>query len=83
MKIYEVKSKYNADFVYQLLEGSTLMPFTFDKLVSAMSVASHGLSIAFAYKQESITTSVSKSVSIQLMEFNIILQKFRGQWNQF
>lgn len=53
MKIYEVKSKYNADFVYQLLEGSTLMPFTFDKLVSAMSVASHGLSIAFAYKQES------------------------------
>ncbi|KAK7466741.1 hypothetical protein BaRGS_00037150 [Batillaria attramentaria] len=52
MQVYEKLSKYDPSFHYMMFEGGVSAPFKFDKVVVALSIASHGQDVAFAYKEE-------------------------------
>nr|KAG5687896.1 hypothetical protein BaRGS_027219 [Batillaria attramentaria] len=52
MQVYEKLSKYDPSFHYMMFEGGVSAPFKFDRVVVALSIASHGQDVAFAYKEE-------------------------------
>ena len=51
--MYTKLSKFDPVFNYMLFERNLLSPYSFDKPVVAMSIASHGELIAFAHPEES------------------------------
>ena len=56
LKVYDKLSKHNATFSYMLMEGNLSTPYIFDKPVAALSVASHGHLVAYAFKDDSTFT---------------------------
>nr|KAG5687009.1 hypothetical protein BaRGS_003569 [Batillaria attramentaria] len=69
MQVYEKLSKYDPSFHYMMFEGGVSAPFKFDKVVVALSIASHGQDVAFAYKEE-VKHHVSTEASVSLVLFS-------------